>query len=526
MKRLMLLLLCASLLLASGCSAPPPVTGDSADHTLPPPSLAYTPPYGVLAENLQRETTVILYLPDVTRTRLLPKAITLPLPMGQHGARAVLEELFSDPGDDVVYAPLSPDDTLTLSLVDSFLIEVSRSVATVNLSPSILSLDPYDRFVVYQAIANTLTSFSDIDYVNILVAGRPVSLSTTSRAPMGALSRSSGVDDMLTLWGQVSTRFVQEQDSVETKKLYIPVTLYFPAPYGGGILPEVRQVSFDGQTTEQLVSTLLRELSRGAESLGNTPAMPDLNQLLVEPPRVENLTGHATQKVVLRFREELNTLSAENNIVRSVLMASLSYTLLTFLPENTTYLEVYIGNGETPITQLNPSSYATQREPIFFENALMSRDRFSTFLLGYARLYLPLAGADKLVTVDRPVLYHETKNPEALLRQLMAGVKQDDSRDGTRPIFPEGVGPEDILGIALHEDRLLVNFSENLYEKVFAAISAKEERLLIYAMTNMLCENAAVSAVCYFFGGEQRDSLAEGTYLRGEFTVNPGIVTK
>lgn len=515
-KRALAFVLIAACFAISGCQPSVPViSGESGTvpATLPPPPLVYEPPIG--DAGLEYTTKATLFLPRADGVRLIAQQVQVTLPMGRHGAEAVLKVLLSHPGNALV-SPLSK--SVKLQLAGDNPVEVSRDVATVNLGASAHSLEPKEFYTVCQAIANTLTEFSDIRYVNVLVAGAQVGMDVSATLPMGTLQRRTG-ENLDTLWEQAVAQRVLLSEEASTRRLSTTATLYFPARMGTGILPEVRNISFEGQTPGQLAKGLLQELSRGAEYLGNVPALPDLNKFLLEDPAVSEPSGMNGRKVTLRFSQDLNEALAESEgLTRSICLASLTYTLTTFLP-NVVAVEVYI--GDVLIPDIKPSSVYTQ-QAITFKDGLEHRSDFGMFLLDYCRLYFA-ADNGKLTAVNRPVPYYEAKNPRYLILQLNEGPKLYDTETGLKGVIPPGLKDADLLGLRLEEDTLLTHFSDTI-RTAASALSGNEERLMIYAIVNTLCESPVVSRVRFYVAGTQPETLAGEIYLPGEFLPSPGLV--
>ena len=91
--------------------------------------------------------------------------------------------------------------------------------------------------------------------------------------------------------------------------------------------------------------------------------------------------------------------------------------------------------------------------------------------------------------------------------------------------MPENVREDDILGIAEVNDVLLINLSESFRSEIQAA-GAEKERLICYSIVNTLCENTGKRKVCFFFEGEQVETIAGEIYWAGTFLYNPGLNEK
>ncbi len=480
--------------------------------TLPPPEMIYDAPVG--DAGLDYETTATLFLPRADGVRLIAQQVRVKLPVGKHGAEVVLEELFKHPGNANVQ-PLTKN--VSLQLTGANPVEISRDVATVNLSSAANLLEPREFYTVCQAIANTLTEFSDIRYVNVLVAGTQVGLDISATLPMGTLQRRTS-DDINVLWEQADAQRVPLSENPATRRLSTMATLYFPARMGTGILPEVRNMSFEGQTIPQLVTGILQELYLGAEYLGNVPTMPDLVNLLTDDPVVSDISSGG-RKVTLRFSSDLNDALNDNGLTRSICMASLTYTLTTFLP-NIAGVEVYI--DDMLINEISPSSIYIPQQTIAFSRGLQQRSDYGSFLLSYCKLYFGTEGG-KLTAVNRPVPYYQAKNPRYLLLQLSMGPMAYDSVTGLSAVFPSALRDADVIGVGYTDDTMLVHLSD-AFKTSASALSATAERQLIYAVVNTLCENPVVSRVRFYIAGSQPETLAGEIYLPGEFFQNPGIV--
>lgn len=516
-KVLALLTALSACLLLAGCQPSVPViSGENPtpEATLPPAAMLYDAPTG--DAGLEYATRATIFLPRADGVRLIAQQVDLTLPAGRHGAEEVLRALLEYPGSALA-SPLSK--TVKLQLSGTNPVEISRDVATVNLGASAHQLELRDLYMVCQAITNTLTEFSDIRYVNVLVAGVQVGLDVSASLPMGTLQRRTG-EDVDALWEQAEAQRVLLSEDASARRLSSAVTLYFPARGSTGILPEVRNISFEGQTPGQLVTGLLQELHHGAQYLGNVPTLPDLVGMLTQLPEVTELSGgQSGRKVTLRFSEDLNEALPANEVTRSACMASLTYTLTTFLP-GVVGLEVYI--GDQLILNVSPSSIYTDQQPIEFADGLQQRSNYSALLLGYCRLYFATEGG-KLAAVSRPVPYFQVKNPRFLLLELKDGPKSYDTVTGLKAVLPQEWGDKDLLGISLAGDTMLVNFSE-AFKAAAQPLSGSQERLMIYSMVNTLCENSAVSRVRFYVAGTQPDTLAGEIYLPGEFLPSPGMV--
>lgn len=488
-------LLCACLTL-SGCvgqNAAP-----AARMTLPPAQFKRQPP-----ENDARQTyeqTVMLYLPSPDGTALVAVPEPASFSASRHRAGVLCEMLLAHPGTE---SASSLGGEVTLALAGTDAVEVSGKTVTVSLAASALRLSHEQLFNLGQALANTLCQFGDVDYVNVLIAGAQPGLNIAATLPAGSYQANMR-EDLNTLWARASAPMNGGRRS-------FPVTLYFPAPSGKGILCETRSLSFTAQELPGMALTLLDALHAGAETLPNAPACPELTSLLRESPTLSESGG--VRRLIFRFREELNAALINAGITRSVMMAALCCTMTTFLP-GIEGIEVSI--GEERINTLTPSAtYVGAGEMIGFSDGLMRRRDFSGFLLAECALYFagPEGGLKKIY---RPVPFYEAYSARTLIEQLMLGPQPFDSQSGLSAVLPQGLRPADLLGVAYEDQTMLLNFSANL-PALCQGMEESAERALIYALTDTLCELPGVRRAALFIQGEQPETLAGGIYLPGDF---------
>ncbi len=497
-----LCLLCACALL-TGCAARE--TGTAPRVTLGPVVSRENAPEN--DERREYEQTALLYLPSLDASQLLAVPCTVSLTPFRHSAMTLCEALLSHPGTD---SASSLGGGVELALSDTEAVEVSGRVATVSLGASALRLTYEQLFTVGQALADTLGQDGDVQFVNLLISGRQPGLNVASTLPAGCYQPNTR-EDLGTLWARASAPLTQNRRS-------FAAALYFPAPSGKGILCEARTLSFASQEVPGMAMALLDALSAGAETLPASPRCPDLRSLLSSPPAVDESGG--SRRLSLRFSEQLNGALIDAGITRSVMMASLVYTMTTFLP-GLSGVEVYI--GQERIDTLTPSGvYSGAGEVIAFQDGLMRRKDFSSFLLAECALYFADAQG-KLIRVFRPVPFYLSSSARALVEQLMLGPQPFDSRTGLSPVLPEELRPADLLGTALEDHTAVLNFSARL--SVLAEnMDGDEEKRMIYALVNTLCELPGVKKASFFVQGRQPDTLAGAVYLPGDFLPNEDLI--
>ena len=209
---LLCFVLCLSL---SGCAVKP--AAEAPAVTIPPTEVSYVAPIGDAALEYSEEVTLCLPMHDGIRLSTVTSEVSFsPVrPYAENVVRALLGytgngEIRSIGGD------------VRLTLYGTSPVEVSRNVATVNLGASALQLSRQDLYVACQSIANTLTLLDEIDYVNVLVAGKPVGLDVANSLPMGSLT-GSAAQDLGAAYGQLISRPDSDMALSTTLTLYFPL---------------------------------------------------------------------------------------------------------------------------------------------------------------------------------------------------------------------------------------------------------------------------------------------------------------
>lgn len=504
MKRKCLAAALAALsIVMSACAAP--VTGGVSDVRLAPYETAYTAP----ADDKQQSyaANVLLYLPSVSGARLIAVPESMTFSATRPPLEAVCRALLAHAAGEE-YGALASGG---LSLATDNPLEISGDVATVNLAPSALKLDHDEIHLVSQAIANTLCAFSGVRYVNVLISGIQPGLDVGASVPVGCLQSNTaeGTDAMLDR--------LSAQRQASARRQTVTSALYYPALAGKGILCEARPLAFDSLTAESMILTLLEALSGGAEYLSCVPQCPDLSALLSETPTVRESSGERT--ATLAFTSALNDALIEAGITRSVMMASIVYTLTTFMPA---LAAVEITIGDERITSITPLGlYENAGMTIHFKDGLMRRADFPAFLLSNCTLYFANAQGGLTATM-RPVPYGQTENVRYLINQLMLGPQPFDSVGGLTATLPEGLKDADLIGISQTGSAQLINFTDRLLT-LSQGMDEGQERRMVYAIVNTLSSLRRIKSVAFFISGEQPDTFAGTLYLPGEFLPDPRL---
>jgi len=503
-------LLCTALFVLTSCQNAGVPIKEGGTITLPPATVPYVAPIGDAA--LEYTDTATLYLPRQDGTRLMSLTDIIPFSAARLDAESVIRALLVHPSNGVA-SSLGGD--VKLSLYGANPVEVSGDVATVNLAASALQLDRKMLFLCSQAITNTLSELSNIRYVNILVMDKQIGLDLGSTLPTGAMTQSV-VSDIGAAYEQLLSQRVQADENPEDKRLTDTVTLYFPLAAINGIVSEARNVSFSSQSPESMIERILQEISDGPVSVTGSPVLPLLSELLTEAPTVTEPAGSGGRLITLHFDSTLDDMLTTKGVSRASCMASLTYTLCTFMP-NITGLIVYVGEERIDHLMLGAE------DGLLFDDGVMRRGNFATLLMDNATLYLADPQGKALVAFQRPIPYFQRTNPRALLLEVLKGPTAADSVSGLLPVVKADLlNDADILGLSMNEETLVVNLSDT-FTQAGQNISADQDRLLAYAMVNTLICGEKAKRISFFVAGNTPADFTGEIYWAGLFYPSFGI---
>ena len=475
--------------------------------TLPPAQVAWEAPD---ADRISvQEGLWTLYLPGKNGLNLVAQHV--PSVSGLLRAEemeAIVMELLNYPSNAQVDALGGGTE---LSLYGDSPVELSGGVVTVNLGSSALGLSYRALYTLSLALAATLCELDTVRCVNVLVAGRSVGLDTANSLAMGSLMAHPG-ENLPVLWEQMEAKRAPIGQNAAETPLTSYMTLYYPLENGEGITCENRTLSFEGQTPGQMTLTILENLSHGAMFLTGVPDMPELTSQLAYEPLTSELADGG-RMLTLSFREEAERAWEEAGVDEACLMAAICYTLTTFIPG---IAGVAVRIGDRPLTSVRSEKYGS----VQVLGGLFHREDFSGFLMGRTTVYFAREGL--LVPTEKSVDREKADSPREQLTALMDGPGAREMAEGMEATLPDLVGEEDILGIALEGDTLLLNLSESFRSEI-QSWGRERETLLCYSMVNTLCENTGARQVCFFFEGEQVEYIAGVIWWAGVFYPNAGL---
>ena len=262
------------LLVLTGCSGD--ATRETAPvQTLPPARSVWQAPEGDVPIGTER--LYALYLPGNNGLRLTAQHVSIGPGSKHDTAESLVRALLSFETNEQAQALGAGT---RLSLFGDHPVELSGGVCTVNLGSSALQLSYRSFYTVALSLAATLCELDGVESVNVLVADQSVGLDVAGGLAMGSITGRPG-ENLPVLWEQMEAKRTPLGGDMRQTPLNSAVTLYFPLAEGNGVLCETRNISFEGQTPQQLASGILREMSNGSLRLTQVPVMPDLSRIAV-----------------------------------------------------------------------------------------------------------------------------------------------------------------------------------------------------------------------------------------------------
>ena len=494
----------ALLALCLLCTACAPLPGEGVSSAAWPPVCSdVSAPEGV---ELPYTAPVALYLPTRDGLGLAAEWTELALDRREHPAEAVARALLSHRGSGNT-APLGGDTALSLS--GERPVEVACGVCTVNLAATALQLSYSEQYTVCLALARTLCELEGVHHVNVLIAGRAVSLDITGSLPCGAVAPHPG-EELAALWEQMEAKRAPLGESASLTPLTAAAALYFPAADGQGILPEVRNLTFAGQHPQQLTLGLLGALSAGPRYLAGAAAGFDPASDLILAPEITELDTGGRQ-VTLYFSSGMAESLEARGLDAGCYLAAVVRTLTDFVPNLT---QVRFLSGDDPWT-----AYSSAQGGGELPGGVARRGDFAGRTATNVTLYLAREG--KLCRVTRPLPCGVAEDPAALLGALFAGPTEAERAEGISPVWPPELEAGDLIGAGIREDTLLINLSPACAEALRGA--GLDERLAAYAAVHTLLESKGLRRLRFFFGGEAVESLGGELCWSGEFWPAPSL---
>ena len=444
-------------------------------------------------------TDISLYYEISGDTGLTNVMRTVYIPEGGSIAETAIEELFSIAETDEFTGSVPCDAKLSS-------MHVCGSIATVDLKLNMAGVQSDSELLaLYMAVTNTLCAIDGIDYVNVLINGRQEPI---NGLPVGLLSASDS--SVVAAWAGYQAESANFHSSAQSRiPLERTAALYFPSSNGQWVLPDIQTIAFE---TDDYALELMQALIKG--SVGGNAYAQFLSggiSIMTQQPDVSVSSGG--EKVLdVYLSGTLRDYMLLQGLSEWQLSGAISMTMLTFVPELDA---VRINIDGVPVERLDVRGIFRD-----FDSGLIRLTDFNMFAGSVGKLYF--AGSDGGLTgAERAMSAERAKSPYALMVQLISGPSATDGN--AYSVMPAGTGVNDLLGVAVSEGVASVNMTANFYRRC-QAMNEKEERLLVYAIVNTLCELPGINAVRILIEGEQVETLSDSIYLMGELLPNPGII--
>ncbi len=459
MKRLLLLIL--SLVLLGGCSVISESAGEPAESLAP----GYTPVYS-------EPTTLspaLYYMNSQTGT-LVSEVREMNIQDPYSYEYSVIQGLLTSPHSE----NLKPyGQSLTLEDV-----EVSRDVANVYVE-SEAEISSEDAFILAVAMANTLSDYFPIVYVNLFINGDPI---TINSLPVGAVSRSQ---DVLGDYNEYALR------GTDGGGVTIALPLYFFDPDKTLLLCEIRDVHFE---EADYAKTVALEIAAGSKYIHALRNRYDINAVRDVYTRYNS--GYASYYVGFESSAFTSVVSYRDSVPE---FASMFLTLKSITP-NMEYLAVQN-----------------------FENYFsLTYEDCTEYIGDYETIYLPGTNS-ALVEINRAVMQEERGSLETLSSLVFQGPKYSD--DGlTLPAFEGGISEENLLDISMAGSTVVLNF-DSAFEEILHSMDVAAMRLGVYSLVNTFCTHSGVDSVYFLTEGEPISTGTGMLDLSYPLLPNPGLVS-
>ena len=227
-------------------------------------------------------------------------------------------------------------------------------------------------------------------------------------------------------------------------------------------------------------------------------------------PSIQTLSN-GERVLDMNFASTLVPYMALSGLPAWKLAGSIAMTMCSFLPDLDA---VRVMVDSEPITVCERGDTVMK----FPEGRIHRRD-FAGCVGSTVNLYL-VNSEGMLQPTQRAVSMRSALSPRSLLAEMIRSAGGDN-----QPGFPvpEGIQPVDILGVQTSGGVARVNLSATFY-RCCQVLNAREERSLIYAMVNTLCQLDGIRGVRFYVEGRAAETMAGGIYLRSVLLPNPGIV--
>ena len=277
----------------------------------------------------------------------------------------------------------------------------------------------------------------------------------------------------------------------------------------------LKYVSYDTQSSEESTTfpstekqkVLLAALRDEMEALGMTEVSMDQYGYVMgtvpATPGCENapvigFIAHVDTSPDMSGKDVKPHVIEEYDGCDIALNGQLTMTLTSYIPS---LEQVVYRVGDSALTSL----YSTIHGTIVLPGGMMTRANFGGLLTDEAVCYLSNGTKLRQGRLNLPA--SEACSPRALLTAVLA-------TEG----FPARLTEDDVLGVAIADDTVLVNFSAHMADAIRA--SKLNQRMMAYQLTGALVQRYPVRRVRFFFDGEAKNTLDGDVMWAGEFLMD------
>ena len=342
-----------------------------------------------------------------------------------------------------------------------------------------------NKFKIACAATDTALDNLNVSYASVYLNGDVVSI---EGSPCGLLTKSEG--NYLQLYDEYWMKYSPDYLDLSKEKS-MNVALYFLDPTKKFILPEVRKITFKGNS---YVEELILQLALGP-SYKYYLASP-VNKEKVYEGQIEVLPIDENGRITVKAPSDLFMDASQEN--QKLYLASLYYTVAGLVP----------GVKELAFD-------------LDGEIKIASRWMSEQYVGDRITLYFPNMNLSSLETVSRTVATGESDAYETYLRELIRGPIDVDA-DEVWPSFPAGVEYGDLKGIKIAGSKITVDFSQNFLTQL-SAMSPERKKMLVYSIVNTLTGKGEVKTVQFLIEGERVESEEGQIDLYSPLMPNPGI---
>lgn len=493
-KSIAILLLLIAVCL-SGCTGGAQLSSEKIDIVLPEPDAEIQSQFvGDFASPDQRNVTLFYPAesgPDFTAvTRGIAREADMSI------VESALTELLSDSSANGI--AFSQD----AKLIDA---EFSCGTVCVNLAIEASAWqNDQDYLQLCTAISNTLLGINGVKAVNILIGDSSASL---CGLPIGCFTEQ--YESIGAVYAQMlseADRFLQEGIGTIAKN----ALLYYPSFDHRYLLPEVHALTL---TDEDYIAAIIDALIEEPDNDGCCfSVIPKSLELMDSDPEIR-ITDSGERIIEFNFTGTLPNYIVFSGLEPWQFYGSLVLSVCSFVPEIDA---VRILSGGVPV-----ESCIFGNDVLTFEDGIYRRSDFAPIIGSSAQMYF--ANSENRLSRLCVAL---SQSGASSARNILCSMIAAGSPAGEElfSVFPQGIEPGDILGVSVTDQIATVNLSGHFYAEC-QSLNEQQERCLIYAMINTLCELDHIGAVRFLIEGRSVDSLAQNIYLKTALMPDPGIVS-